>query len=265
MAKYQGAYRNEADAEENLQDSIQDSTQENQQADNVDADPDEGTFKKRYGDLRRHMQQSMQQKDAALSQMQAQLAQATKQQIKFPKTEEEVAAWTEKYPDVAGIIDTIAQKRTQEALAVGEIELNKVKQLEGRLNREKAEKELRDTHPDFDKIRSNKDFHDWVMEQPQYVQDALYKNNTDARAASRAIDLYKADKGIRRKRTASPQDAARSVGRTSSANAPVSGRSRFSESQVQKMSPKEYDTNEDAILESMRSNSFVYDLSGGAR
>jgi hypothetical protein len=261
MAKYQGAYRNEADAEENLQDPVQ----ENQQADNVNADPDEGTFKKRYGDLRRHMQQSMQQKDAALTQMQEQLAQATRQQIKFPKTEEEVAAWTAKYPDVAAIIDTIAQKRTQEALAVGEQELNKVKQLEVKLNREKAEKELRDTHPDFDKIRANKDFHEWVMEQPQYVQDALYKNNTDARAASRAIDLYKADKGIRRKRTASPQDAARSVGRTSSANAPVSGRSRFSESQVQKMSPKEYDANEDAILESMRSNSFVYDLSGGAR
>lgn len=261
MAKYQGAYRNEADVEENLQDPVQ----ENQQADNVNADPDEGTFKKRYGDLRRHMQQSMQQKDAALNKMQEQLAQATRQQIKFPKTEEEVASWSQKYPDVAKIIDTIAQKRVQEALAIGEQELNKVKQLEVKINREKAEKELRDAHPDFDKIRSNKDFHDWVMEQPQYVQDALYKNNTDARAASRAIDLYKADKGIKRKRKANPQDAARSVGRTSSANAPVSGRARFTESQVQKMSPREYDANEDAILESMRNNSFVYDISGAAR
>jgi uncharacterized protein YecA (UPF0149 family) len=261
MAKYQGAYRNEADAEENVQDSVQ----ENQQAANVNADPDEGTFKKRYGDLRRHMQQSIQQKDAALNKMQEQLAQATRQQIKFPKTEEEVASWSQKYPDVAKIIDTIAQKRVQEALAIGEQELNKVKQLEVKSNREKAEKELRDAHPDFDKIRASKDFHDWVMEQPQYVQDALYKNNTDARAASRAIDLYKADKGIKRNRKANPQDAARSVGRTSSANAPVSGRARFTESQVQKMSPREYDANEDAILESMRNNSFVYDISGGAR
>ena len=261
MAKYQGAYRDEADAEENVQDLMQ----ENAQEDNLNADPEEGSFKKRYGDLRRHMQQSMQQKDAQLNQMQEQLSQATKQQIKFPKTEEEVTAWSTKYPDVAKIIDTIAQKRVQEALAIGEVELNKVKQLEVKINREKAEKELRDTHPDFDKIRSNKDFHDWVMQQPQYVQDALYKNNTDARAASRAIDLYKADKGIKRKRKASPQDAARSVGRTSSANAPVSGRARFTESQVGKMSPKEYDANEDAILESMRNNSFVYDISGGAR
>ena len=28
-----------------------------------------------------------------------------------------------------------------------------------------------------------------------YIQDALYKNNTDAVAAARAIDLYKADTG----------------------------------------------------------------------
>lgn len=261
MAKYQGAYRDEVDAEENVQDSVQ----ENVQSENVNPDSEEGSFKKRYGDLRRHMQQSMQQKDAQLNQMQEQLAQATRQQIKFPKTEEEVASWSQKYPDVAKIIDTIAQKRVQEALAIGEQELNKVKQLEVKINREKAEKELRDTHPDFDNIRSKKDFHDWVMEQPQYVQDALYKNNTDARAASRAIDLYKADKGIKRKRKANPQDAARSVGRTSSANAPVSGRARFTESQVQKMSPREYDANEDAILESMRNNSFVYDISGAAR
>ena len=261
MAKYQGAYREDVYKEE----APEQAQNVNEQETNVNGDPEEGTFKKRYGDLRRHMQQSMQQKDAQLQKMQEQLAQATRQQIKFPKTEEEVAAWSQKYPDVAKIIDTIAQKRVQEALAIGEKELNKVKQLEVKINREKAEKELRDVHPDFDKIRADRDFHNWVMEQPQYVQDALYKNNTDARAAARAIDLYKADRGIKRRKKASPQDAARQVGRTSSANAPVSGRARFSESQVEKMSPQEYEANEPAILDSMRNGTFEYDLSGGAR
>jgi len=77
--------------------------------------------------------------------------------------------------------------------------------------------------------------------------------------------LYKADKGIKRRRASNPQDAAKAVGRTSSANAPVSGRARFSESQVQKMSAREYEANEAAILDSMRNNTFEYDLSGGAR
>lgn len=263
MAKYQGAYREDVYKEE--QPEQQENVQEEQQQVEASLDKEEETFKKRYGDLRRHMQQSIQQKDAQLNQMQEQLAQATKQQIKFPKTEEEVETWSKKYPDVAKIIDTIAQKRVQEAMAIGEKELNKVKQLEVKINREKAEKELRDVHPDFDKIRSDRDFHDWVMEQPQYVQDALYKNNTDARAAARAIDLYKADRGIKRRKKASPKDAARSVGRTNSAHAPVSGRARFTESQVEKMSAKEYEANEAAILESMRNNTFVYDLSAGAR
>lgn len=258
MAKYQGAYREDLGKEN---ESVEQTDVE--QATTHTGETEEATFKKRYGDLRRHMQQSMAQKDAQIQQMQEQLAQATKQQIKFPKTEEEVAAWSKKYPDVAKIVDTIAQKRVQEAMAVGEKELGKIKQLERRLEREKAEKMLRELHPDFDKIRADRSFHDWVMQQPQYVQDALYKNDTDARAAARAIDLYKADKGIRRRST-STADAAKSVGKASSAS-PSTGRARFKESVVAKMSAAEYEKNEEAIFNSMRDGTFEYDLSGGAR
>jgi hypothetical protein len=99
--------------------------------------------------------------------------------------------------------------------------------------------------------------------QPTYIQDALYKNNTDAVAASRAIDLYKADKG---KKRSTSKSAAQSVGRTSPTSpTPTGGRAKFSESQVQAMSDREYEKNEEAILEAMRTNSFVYDVSGAAR
>ena len=39
-------------------------------------------------------------------------------------------------------------------------------------------------------------FTTWAIgheQQGKWVQDALYENDTDARSASRAIDLYKAD------------------------------------------------------------------------
>jgi anti-sigma28 factor (negative regulator of flagellin synthesis) len=39
----------------------------------------------------------------------------------------------------------------------------------------------------------------------------------------------------------------------------------FTESQVQKMSPQEYEAKSDAIMEAIRSGKFVYDVSGGAR
>jgi hypothetical protein len=39
----------------------------------------------------------------------------------------------------------------------------------------------------------------------------------------------------------------------------------FSESAVKRMSDKEYEANEEAIMTAMRSGKFVYDLSGNAR
>ena len=58
MAKYQGAYREDVYKEEMpAQQEI-----ETEELDSVDSE--EGTFKKRYGDLRRHMQQMMQQKES---------------------------------------------------------------------------------------------------------------------------------------------------------------------------------------------------------
>ena len=75
------------------------------------ANPEEETFKKSYGDLRRHSQQLMQQKDQELANKKAQLDTAAKGQIKFPKTDDEIEQWSKKYPDVAKIVDTIASKR----------------------------------------------------------------------------------------------------------------------------------------------------------
>ena len=220
------------------------------------------TYKKRYGDLRRHSQQLMQQKDQELVKMKAQLDQAAKGQIKFPKTDEEIDVWSKKYPDVAKIVDSIARKRANEALAEGEKRMEGLRQLETKLTKKEAEQELMKVHPDFGDIRQDQGFHEWVAMQPSYIQDALYKNNTDARAASRAIDLYKADRGASKTKSKS---AAHSVGRTSSSTPKAAGRATFSESQVQQMSNVEFGKNVEAIEEAMQTGNFDYDLSGGAR
>ena len=205
-------------------------------------EPEEASFKKRYGDLRRHTQQLMSQKDQELEKLQTQLDSAAKGQIKFPKTDEEIEEWTKKYPDVSKIVNTIARKHANEALEEGEKRLGHLKDLETKLTA----------------------FHDWVIMQPQNMQDALYKNNTDAMAASRAIDLYKADTGKRK--TTSKRSAAQAVGRTSSSAPAATGKAKFSESQIARMSDREYEANEEAILQAMRTEgAFIYDMSGGAR
>ena len=226
-------------------------------------DPEEASFKKRYGDLRRHMQQLMQQKDKEIAKVKEQLDTAAKGQIRFPKTDEEIEQWSSKYPDVAKIVDTIARKRANEALEEGEKRLGHLKNLETKISKKEAEQELHKLHPDFPQIRQDPAFHEWVQMQPMYLHDALYKNNTDAVAAARAIDLYKADTGKRK--TTSKKSAAQAVGRSTSVAPKGEAKAKFSESQVQKMSDKEYAANEAAILESMKTGEFIYDVSGGAR
>jgi hypothetical protein len=225
-------------------------------------DVEDATYKKRYGDLRRHSQTLLSQKDQEMDKLKVQLDQAAKGQIKFPKTDAEIDAWSARYPDVAKIVDTIARKRANEALEEGEKRLGNLKQLESKLSRKEAEQELMRLHPDFGEIRQDAKFHEWVALQPLYIQDALYKNNTDAVAAARAIDLYKADKG---KKRSDPKGAATSVGRTSSSQPTTGGQAKWTESAVDRMSDTEYDKNEASILEALRTGKFVYDLTGGAR
>jgi hypothetical protein len=225
-------------------------------------DAEELTYKKRYGDIRNHLRSIQNTKDMEIQQLKSQLANATRSQIKFPKTDEEIKNWSSKYPEVAKIIDTIAQKRANEALAVGEKKLQSLQQMEKKIEKDKAEGELKRLHPDFDRIRADSRFHDWVALQPQWVQDSLYKNTNDARAAARAIDLYKADLKTVSKKS---QNAAQSIGRTSGVSPSGATGMAYSESQVEKMSDREYEEHEEKISIAMKEGKFLYDLSGAAR
>jgi hypothetical protein len=270
MSKYKNpAYADEMDDDKSYSEEMQ-AQQEAASPEETEpaANAEDASFKKRYGDLRRHMQHKEQEFQKQMDQMKQQLDQATKQQIRFPKTDEEIEQWSQKYPDVAKIVDTIARKRANEALEEGEKRMESLKKLETQVTRDKAETELLKLHPDFSDIRQDPAFHEWAQVQPTYIQDALYKNNTDAHAAARAIDLYKADTGKGRKRKAAsdnPREAAQDVGRTSRTSPNPSGKAKFTESQVSRMSEQEYDKNEDAILEAMRNGNFEYDLTGAAR
>ena len=235
----------------------------------VGTDPNEGqpekedSWQKRYSDLRRHTQQQLNQSQQQVEEIRTQLDTATKGQIKFPKTDDEIEACSKKYPEVSKIVDTIARKRANEALEEGERKFSHLNELETKLNRKEAEQELMKAHPDFAEIRQSEDFHNWVAEQPLNIQDSLYKNNTDARSASRSIDLFKAD--MKKSKRSNPRSAAETIPRGANASQPSNGRATYSESQVERMSIDEYEANEAAIDEARRTGKFSYDVSGGAR
>jgi len=229
---------------------------------------EEKSFKKRYGDLRRHSQQQALALQKQIDELKQQLTQSTEQQIKLPTSEDELANWAKTYPDVAKIVETIAIKKAKEQTAALDERFKALDERDKMTAREKAELELLKLHPDFDTIRDTDDFHNWAEEQPAWVQQALYENDTDARSAARAIDLYKIDRNIgKAKPKKETSSAAESVNARSSRSTPVGENANdvIYESQVAKMSSLQYEKNMEAIQKAMQTGKFVYDLSGNAR
>ena len=221
---------------------------------------EERTFKKRYGDLRRHSQEKEREFQKQLDELKGQLEKATKKEIKLPKSEEEIEEWAKEYPDVAAIVETIATKKAREQSESINQKLQEIDELNAKTAKERAEVELLKIHPDFAEIRESDDFHIWADEQPKWVQDALYENSEDARSAARAIDLYKADKGISAKaKSKSNKSAATEVKAKAEKSVPdVEGKAtKILESDVQKMSADEYEKQSDIIMDAIRSGNFI--------
>ena len=225
---------------------------------------EERTYKKRYSDLRNHLNKQAEE----LKTIKEQLGKAQENgTVRPPTSDESIDAWAKKYPEIAGIVETIAEKKAQEKFSHADERLQQIDKMNADAQRTKAENEIRTMHTDFDDLRGSDAFHDWAGEQPKWVQDALYENQDDPKSVIRVIDLYKVDNGMdvkgKRRKT---KDAASAVV-TKRTTKPDSDNpaGHIRESQVQKMSTHEYEANSDAIMEAIRSGKFIYDISGGAR
>jgi hypothetical protein len=242
------------------------------EADEMNEEPtsaEERSFKKRYGDLRRHTQKLQLDMQKQIDDLKVQLEQSTKQQINLPKSEAELDAWVKEYPDVAKIVETIAIKKAQEQSKGLEERMQQINQMQADTLKEKAEAELMRLHPDFGDIREKDEFHEWVESQPKWVQQALYENETDAKSAARAIDLYKADMGISAKKAtkkSEEREAASSVRTGKSASVDQAAEPGIiRESEVERMSAREYERRQEEIVAAVKAGKFIYDLSGAAR
>ena len=275
IAQAKRRYRKARDDEQELQELIearnvrdqQDSTQDPDNDDTTGLDAEEATFKKRYGDLRRHAQKQHEEHRKELARMQEQIDTVSKKEMRMPKSEDELEEWSNKYPDVAQMVETIALKKSRETAQDIEKEMAQLKDMRRNINRQKAEQELKELHPDFDKIRKDPEFHEWASVQPKWVQSALYDNEDDAVSCSKALTLYKAEVKTRKKQSSARADAAESVnprGR-SQADERAGQRGKYSESMVKKMSQREYERVSDDIEESIRAGTFVFDITGAAR
>jgi hypothetical protein len=216
------------------------------QEDDSNLSAEEKSFKKRYGDLRRHMQQKEKEWDEKFKAFENRMH---KESIIPPKSDEDIEEWARQYPDVAGIVETIAAKKAQEMFKKAEDRLSQLDEIQYEAERKTAEAKIREVHPDFDKLRDSDEFHQWAERQPRWVRDALYENMDDPDSVVRVIDLYKIDNGeTLQARRAKTKDAAKSIGKGSRTKVdPTEGGSMIRESDVAKMSAKEFEAREEEI------------------
>jgi hypothetical protein len=231
----------------------------------VELSDEEKSFKTRYGDMRRHLAAKEKEYNAKIKELEGKLGET--QKLVPPTSDEELSKWVEKYPDVAGIVETIADKRAKQMFDKANIQIEELNKAKEEATRSRAENEIRKAHSDFDELRDSDQFHNWVEEQPKWVQNALYENTDDAASVVRVLDLYKVDNGLTRSDKKDKTKAAASlVDRGSKTKVdPSESSDKIRESDIAKMTDAEYAKNADKINEAHRSGKIIYDLSGNAR
>ena len=208
---------------------------------------EEKVFKKRYDDLKRHYDSTINKHKDELSRLKTQLDDKT-EKIKLPKTKEEIDAWKAKYPDVYDVIETIAHTKADEKAKKVQTKLKDLETAQAHVSKERAEVELAKLHPDFDSIRADDKFHQWVEKQDSTIQGWLYDNTYNASLAARAIDLYKLDAGLTKKQSINnKREASKSVTSTSKKEIEAGDKKIWSVSEIAKMKPHEFAKNEKEI------------------
>jgi len=201
-------------------------------------------FKKRYDDLKKHY-------DSKLNEWRLEKQHLSDQIESFqPKAEEQVDSdltnFKTQYPDVYDAIDRISTSKSDIRVKKLEEELSVLKEKEAKLEKDKSYQELLRLQPDFDDLKTTDKFLKWLDSQPTSISDGIYNNNTDAKWASRVIDLYKADVGSpkRSKVINKSKDAAMSVSKTTTTDVATSDQNNkkiWKGSDIARLKPWEFE------------------------
>lgn len=232
---------------------------------------EEETWKKRYGDQRRYLDQIRTEGQQRIAELEAKLDQALRGQIKAPKSKDEVAAWEKEYPEFASILETIVSDRIARATKSTTEELSRIQERQRDLEVEEAKLALKKLHPDCEALFKDQKFKDWLLEQDEEIQNAIL-HDINVKKASFVLNMYKQEKGVKKSKVdddTNPRDAAKVVA-TSNAFDPIDdhGDFDFSESQIERESKADrrwFDRNEEKIMTALRKGRVLMDISGGAR
>ena len=177
----------------------------------VETKEEDGTvYKKRYDDLKRHYDKKLEEWKKEREGLEA-ANKVSDTGVQVPTTPDEIMEFKQKYPDVYKVVESVASMQAEQRAGDLRGEIDSLKKREEDLIVQSAYKELTTLHPDFIEIKTDEKFLEWLDQQPESISDGIYKNNKDARWASRVLDLYKADVGMTKEPRKTNKSAAQAV------------------------------------------------------
>jgi len=254
---YKGKYREEVyqedeDDNEELEASEETAEAEEQVASDesfAEAKAQEPDYKKRYDDLKRHYDERLEEWKREKEEFVTRLN--TTPEPQAAEDTSGLSAFKDQYPDVYDAINKISATQSEARVKGLEEELSQIKEREKALEKQKAYQELLRLQPDFENLKADEDFNEWLQKQPKSISDGVYNNSIDAQWASRVVDLYKADAGMSKTTASKPKvnkkaDAAMSVSKSTSKEVSTGGGDKriWKASEIGKMKPWEFEKHE---------------------
>ena len=188
------------------------------------------------------------------------MAQSAQPRYEPPKSEEELESFKQEYPDLYNTVESVAHMQSQRQVAELEAQLQAMRQRESEILRREAEATLHQRHPDFEDIRGDKEFHAWAKEQPEQIQEWIYKNPDNVTLASKAIDLFKLETGQARTTKKQPKansGSAADIVSTKTTNVDPKQAKIWTEREIAAMSLDQFDKHEEEIKQAMQEGRVV--------
>jgi len=192
--------------EEKGADPVDETATQQKESESFATKKEEVDYKKRYDDLKRHYDIKVAEWKEGVKK-----AQAVPQPDIPAQFTSNMADFKDKYPDMYEAVEQISASNAEVKIAALKEEVESLKGNEKRLQKQKSYEELLRLQPDFDTLKADEKFLAWLEQQPESISNGIYNNNTDAKWASRVVDLYKADTGSKGTRLSKKADAASSV------------------------------------------------------
>mgnify|MGYP003645472382 FL=1 len=250
---YQNKYKRDLDDKDTGTATEQQDTEEEATPEERPVTAEEKAFKKRYDDLKRHYDKTLSKHKNEVTKLKTQVEQKANEMLP-PKDPQELAEWRQKYPDVYDVIETVSLQQADTRTKQLEDKFQFLQEQQTQIAKEKAEVELLKKHPDFQEIRAQDAFHEWVQSQDSTIQGWLYDNPDNADLAARAIDLYKMDSGItsnksKTKSSELKKEAAKAVTNTKKGNQiSVTEKKIWSVDEISKLKPGQFEKHEKDIM-----------------